>query len=104
MGQNPPTASDPYHDEASQVAVVIVNFNSGTFLARSVAALQAQTYRAFTPIVVDNASTDDSVAVMQKGFPEIEVIRAPGNLGFAAANNFAIRECRDCRWLALLNP
>jgi GT2 family glycosyltransferase len=104
MGKNSPTARDPYQDVASRVVVVIVNFNSGTFLARSVAALQAQTYRAFTTIVVDNASTDDSVAVMQKGFPEIEVIRAPGNLGFAAGNNLAIRECRDCHWLVLLNP
>ena len=105
MGKNPAVpACDPNQDEALHVVVVIINFNSGTFLARSVAALQAQTYRAFTTMVVDNASTDDSVAVMLKQFPEIEVIRAPANLGFAGGNNLAIRSIRDCRWVALLNP
>ena len=105
MGQTPPgPACDPYQGEASHVVIVIINFNSGNFLARSVAALQAPTYRAFTTMVVDNASTDDSVAVMHKRFPEITVIQAPGNLGFAGGNNLAIREIRDCHWVALLNP
>lgn len=105
MGQDSAVPTrDLFHGEASHVVVVIINFNSGTFLARSVAALQAQTYRAFTTMVVDNASTDDSVAVMLKQFPEIEVIQAPVNLGFAGGNNLAIRGIRDCHWVALLNP
>lgn len=105
MRHNPPVAeSDPYQSEPSRVVVVVINFNSGNFLARSVAALQAQTYRAFTTMIVDNASTDNSVAVMQKQFPEIEVIRATRNLGFAGGNNLAFRRIRDCRWVALLNP
>ncbi len=105
MGKNPVfPARDPNQSEVSDVVVVIINFNSGTFLARSVAALEAQTYRGFTTIIVDNASTDDSVAVMQKQFPEVEVIRASRNHGFAGGNNLAIRTIRDCRWVALLNP
>src|SRR5258708_4809732 len=105
MGQDSTvTPCDSYEGEASHVVVVIVNFNSGDFLARSVAALQAQTYRAFTTVVVDNASTDDSVASMRQRFPEVTVIQAPSNVGFAAGNNLAIRECHGFHWLALLNP
>ena len=100
--------SSPTHTqslrEAPYVAVVIINFNSGGYLSRSVAALQGQTYRDFTTLVVDNASTDNSAAEMTRRFPDIEVIRAPGNLGFAGGNNLAIREIRNCEWVALLNP
>ena len=105
MGQYPPVpASDAYQNETPHVLVVIINFNSGTYLTRSVAALQAQIYRAFTTIVVDNASTDDSLATMQRRFPEITVIQAPNNVGFAGGNNLAIRDRVDCHWIALLNP
>lgn len=105
MKQNSPVPGwDPYQDETPHVVVIIINFNSGTFLTRSVAALQAQTYRAFTTIVVDNASTDNSVAIMQSQFHEITVIHAAGNLGFAGGNNLAIRNSGDCHWIALLNP
>ena len=103
-GDTPVLACDAYKGDASHVVVIIINFNSGNFLTHSVAALQAQTYRFFATIVVDNASTDDSVAEMRKQFPQIRVIHAPGNLGFAGGNNLAIREIRDGHWVALLNP
>lgn len=105
MGQNPPRpANESVDGETPRVLVVIVNFNSGSFLTRSVESLRAQTYRAFGTVVVDNASTDDSVTTMLKRFPDTKVIHSPENLGFAGGNNLAIRDGGDCDWIALLNP
>ena len=54
-------------------------------------------------IVVDNASTDESIAMVRGRFPEVRLIVNEQNLGFAAANNQAIAQARG-RVLFLLNP
>ena len=54
-------------------------------------------------LVVDNASTDQSVAIVRSRFPEVRLIVNERNLGFAAANNQAIDQARG-RVLFLLNP
>jgi Predicted glycosyltransferases len=86
------------------VSVIIVNYNAGAFLQRSVDSLAAQEDRDFELIIVDNNSTDGSIeAVRTDATPQTRVLRQPRNLGFAAANNLAAREARG-EWLALLNP
>jgi len=86
------------------VDVVIVNYNGGPYLRRAIAALQAQTFRDFRIIVVDNASTDDSLEGLEEHPVPLVVVRAGSNLGFAAANNLAIRAHVKAEWTALLNP
>jgi hypothetical protein len=54
-------------------------------------------------IVVDNGSTDNSVATVRDRFPQARLVANPSNRGFAAANNQAIAEARG-RVLFLLNP
>ena len=87
-----------------EVLVVIVNYNGGKLLARAVAAMIRQTFTDFRLIVVDNASTDDSITALRDSHPETEVLSAGANLGFAAANNLAVRSIPGSRWIALLNP
>ena len=87
-----------------EVLVVIVNYDSGELLTRAVAAMKRQTVTSYRLVVVDNASTDDSIASMRKLHPETEVLAAGTNLGFAAANNLAVRTFPGSRWIALLNP
>jgi GT2 family glycosyltransferase len=87
-----------------EVLVVIVNYNGGNLLARSVAAMKRQTFTDYRLIVVDNASGDDSIALLQDRHPDVEVLPAGSNLGFAAANNLAVRTVPGSRWIALLNP
>lgn len=89
---------------APAVLVVIVNYNSGHMLARAVKSVKRQTFTDYRLIVVDNASTDDSVALTSARYPEVEVLAAGSNLGFAAANNLAVRRYAGSRWIALLNP
>lgn len=54
-------------------------------------------------IVVDNHSADGTVEYIQERFPDVEVICSQHNLGFARANNIAIRQCRG-EYVLLLNP
>jgi GT2 family glycosyltransferase len=88
------------------VAVVVVNFNGGAYLARCLASIERQTHRPDHVIVVDNASSDGSLAEAQSRHPGYHYLANTANLGFAAANNQAFELC--ARWgvefVALLNP
>lgn len=84
--------------------VVVVNWNSGALLQRCLAAMAAQTLPPREVLVVDNDSADGSADGLEERFPGVRVLRAGGNLGFAAANNLAAAAAREGAWLALLNP
>jgi len=88
-----------------RICVIIVNWNTGEHLKRCVSSLNKQIVLPGEVIVVDNASTDSSADGLGKFYPDIKVIRLGQNMGFAAANNYAVRlASNDCNWLALLNP
>ena len=89
----------------SLVSVIVVNYNGAALLPRCLEALAAQTFRGFELILVDNASTDTSLAAVEANppaVPSLRLLRLERNLGFAAANNLAARQAHG-RWLALLN-
>lgn len=86
------------------LAVIIVNFNGGGLLAACLAALERQRVRAQRVIVVDNASSDDSITRCRSAFPAVEYLIQGTNVGFAAANNIGVTASADCDWIALLNP
>jgi GT2 family glycosyltransferase len=73
--------------------VVVVNWNGAHLLPDCLEALARQDLPAGTwrTVVVDNASTDDSIALLREGFPDVEVIENPRNDGFAGGNNVALR-------------
>ncbi len=83
--------------------VVIVNFNSGSYLAEAVrTAGRSSAVRRI--IVVDNASSDQSLETLS-GYrnANLSVIRNDSNLGFGAACNIGIR-IGDAKYILLLNP
>lgn len=84
------------------VTVIIVNWNSGRFLQECLRSLSRQALQPDQVLVVDNGSTDDSSKWVGQA-PGYKVVMLGDNLGFAAANNLAIRECRT-EYVALLNP
>src|SRR5882762_969236 len=86
------------------VAVLIVNYNSGKFLARALEALARQTLRGFRIVVVDNASSDGSAEGIEGRYANVALLRAGSNLGFAAGNNLALTRAAGAEWIALLNP
>lgn len=87
------------------VSVVIVNFNTGGLLTRVVERVFAQDEPPLECIIVDNASSDDSVAQLRANIidPRLRVIEETRNLGFAAGCNRGIVTARG-RFVLLLNP
>jgi len=91
-------------DEMNRAAVIVVNWNSGRDLEKCLDALKNQTRLPKQIIVVDNASSDDSLCGIEEKFPDIELIRLDANTGFARANNLGVKKVKDCAWIAFLNP
>jgi GT2 family glycosyltransferase len=85
------------------VSIVIVNWNTSDLLRNCLASVRGQTRQPCEIIVVDNASTDGSPAMVAAEFPEVVLIANPDNRGFAAANNQGLQVARG-RNLLLLNP
>lgn len=88
--------------DGDDVTVIIVNWNGGEMLATCVKHLQAQTTLPAQVFVVDNASSDNSLAQLPL-WDRLTVLRMPSNLGFAAGNNRAL-EVATTHYVALLNP
>lgn len=85
-----------------RVTAVVQNWNRRDLLQPCLAALRGQSYPSSEIVLVDNGSTDDSVAYVREHFPEVTVMALPDNRGFAAGNNVAIR-ASNSRYIALLN-
>ena len=78
------------------VAVIIVNFNTRGDLEACLDSLAAAPDGSVARIVVvDNASSDGSVEMVQSRWPALELLAQERNLGFGAANNVALRNCRE---------
>ena len=89
----------------STVDIVIVNWNSGAYLAQCVSSLDALEPRDAdirSVVVVDNASTDGSDRVTAARVP-LEIVRNSTNLGFGAACNIGARRGR-AEAILFLNP
>lgn len=96
---------------ALKLSVIIVNYNVKYYLDQCIRSVLRAFEEMNTPaeiIVVDNHSADGSVDYLeqrypQKLFPMVRFVRSAHNLGFARANNIAIRHSRG-EYVLLLNP
>ena len=87
-----------------KLSVVIVNYNVSHYLLQCVDSLShALRGTDSEVIVVDNHSRDNSVTLLRQYHPEVRIVENLHNLGFAKANNIAIRQsCGE--YVLLLNP
>jgi GT2 family glycosyltransferase len=88
---------------AETVSVVIVNFNGASLLQACLDSVYAQPYRPIDVVVVDNASTDDSVAMVRQRYPDVRVVCNESNLGFAEANNQGVAVAKGNKVVLLNN-
>jgi GT2 family glycosyltransferase len=89
------------------LTIVLVSYNSSFWLKKTMASLQKfyleKTDSKVTVLLVDNGSSDDSVAMTGRLFPFVEIIECKENRGFAAANNLALAKA-GTDYVMLLNP
>lgn len=85
------------------VSVVVVSYDSERFIERCLSSVQKQNYRQVELVVIDNASSDGTLARIEACAPDARLVKNPTNTGFAAAHNQGIRLTRGELYLAL-NP
>lgn len=87
-----------------ELSIIIVNYNVKPFLEQCLlsVAIALRNINAEV-IVVDNASSDNSIIELEPLFPTVQFIRSKENLGFAKANNLGLTHAKG-RYILFLNP
>jgi len=88
-----------------KLSIIIVNFNTYQYLSRCIDSIfkEGFSHSSLEIIIVDNASTDNSVNLLQRHYPQVIVVSNNKNIGFAAANNQGINRAKG-KFILLLNP
>lgn len=98
-----PRSDRPFTDHLD-LSVVIVNWNTSHVVADCLHSIQEHLGAVSAEIIViDNASSDDSVEMIKRDFPSVRVIANEDNRGFAAGNNQGMRMATG-DFVLLLNP
>ncbi|MCB9802619.1 glycosyltransferase family 2 protein [Candidatus Nomurabacteria bacterium] len=85
-----------------KVTICLLTWNGQDYLPFQIKSLTEQTFQDWQLLVLDNASTDNSVAVINEYFPPAKVIRQKVNIGFAKANNLLLK-WSDSKYVLFLN-
>lgn len=86
----------------TQLAIAILNWNGRNFLEKFLPTLLANCGENSEVIIIDNASTDDSVAFLASNYPQLRVILNEENYGFAKGYNVGLRQI-EAKYYCLLN-
>ena len=91
-------------DDHPSLSICIVGINPGDYLRECLRSIYTSQIDVGSMITyVDNGSVDGTLVMLQNEFPYVSLIRNDKNLGYAKANNQAIR-CSQSRFVLLLNP
>jgi GT2 family glycosyltransferase len=84
------------------LAVVVVTYGSAAHIEPTLRSLPDDVAGV---VVVDNASSDDTVGVVRSlGLPHVTVVANERNVGFGAGNNVGLAAAPPSRWVAFVNP
>ena len=87
------------------VSIIMPSYNCGNYLEETIRSVQAQTYKNWEIIFVDDCSKDDTirrVSELRDKDPRIKLYQNHSNLGAAVSRNKALREANG-RWIAFLD-
>ena len=87
-------ARPPETPAIAKLTLCMINYNGERFLRNSLRSAVAQADRFVEILLIDDASQDGSLQVVEREFPMVRTIRLPENRGPAAARNVALREAR----------
>ncbi len=85
------------------MTIVIVNWNTAELTRRCIESVAATTSVPYEVVLVDNASSDNSVDVIRTSLPWVRLLQNSSNRGFARANNQVLGEA-GAEFVLLLNP
>lgn len=85
-----------------KVAVVIIHWNKRELLTQFLPSVVASTYPNLEIVVVDNASSDDSVDWLKQNYPSVSIIKLDQNYGYAGGYNKALQQL-TADYFVLLN-
>jgi GT2 family glycosyltransferase len=83
------------------VAIVILNWNGKKFLEQFLPSVTSSTYKNYSVIIADNASTDDSISFIKKNYTQVQILKNKINEGFAKGYNIALRHVRADYYILL---
>ena len=95
-------APDRSGDALPPLAVLVVNWNGRAVLPDCIGSLSESRYPGLRLLVVDNGSTDDSVAWLRAHHPDVEVVQTGANLRWAGGNNAGLRHLEAAGWRGLV--
>lgn len=85
------------------LSAVVVNYNGSRWLPGLLDSLQPQLSALSSEIIlVDNASADDSVALVRERYPNVTIVQGAANRGYAAGANLGLSRARG-DWILVLN-
>ena len=82
------------------LTIIIVTFNSSLVIESCLSKLNTKKYDV---VVVDNASTDNTIQIVENSFPEVIIIKLDQNIGYGRANNIALKKA-ETDFALILNP
>jgi GT2 family glycosyltransferase len=87
------------------LSVIVLNNNHCDDVIACLSSLYQNDYQNIQVIMVDNASTDDSVAIVHEKFPQAQIISLGKNLGYAGNNNIGMQAAlaQSADWILILN-
>lgn len=82
------------------LTIIILTHNSAGIIAHSLEKINKEKYDV---VIVDNASKDNTCALIEKNFPQVKLIKLPQNIGYGRANNVALKQA-STDFALVLNP
>jgi GT2 family glycosyltransferase len=83
------------------VAIVILNYNGRAYLEQFLPSVLASSYGNLSIVIADNASTDDSLAFLNKHYPSLRIVSLSQNYGFAEGYNQALKQIKSAYYILL---
>ena len=86
------------------LSIIIVSYNTKDFLRECIDSIKKNTKNLnYEIIVVDNASSDNSLRMLEEKFPDVITIKSKDNIGFSKANNLGVEKSKG-KYVLFLNP
>ena len=101
--KNPPQnkKENSFYDDL--VSLIIINFNGEKFIVDCLNSIRTQTHKNKEVVLWDNNSTDNSLKIINKSYPDVKVLASKKNILFAKAVNLSFKKCSG-DYFIILNP